>query len=81
MRKLANTERIHKLRYGYALDLRIIENDEKVAYYNESESSPWFDRLSETENWSAKQEEQRLRSERIESPDTKWVFEKHLMVD
>ena len=61
--------------------LRNIENDETMIYFKESERSPWFVRLTETENWLAQEEEKRLRGENIEAPDTKWRFEAHLMVE
>ena len=52
-----------------------------MAYFKESERSPWFDRLSETEDWIAQEEEKRLQGAHIEAPNTKWVFEDHLMVE
>ena len=57
MRKLDKTEKIHKIRFNYMYQLRNIENDEWVAYFKESERSPWFDNLSETEDWVAQEEE------------------------
>ena len=51
-----------------------------MAYFKKSEGSP-FDRLTETEDWIAQEEEKRLRGENIEAPDTKWSFEAHLMVE
>ena len=61
--------------------LRNIENDKRMAYFKESEKSPWFERLSETEDWIAQEEEKRLRGENIEAPNTKWVFEEFLKLD
>ena len=81
MRKMDGTEKIHKLRFNYTCQLRNIENDEKMVYSKESERSPWFDRLSETEDWVEQEEEKRFRGENIEAQDTKWVFEEHLMVE
>ena len=80
MRKFDKTEKIHKLRFNYMYQLRNIENEATMAYFKESEGSPWFDRLSETEDWIA-QEEKRLRIAHIDAPDTKWRFEAHLMVE
>ena len=81
MRKLHKTEKIYKIRFNYMYQLRNIENDERMAYFKESERSPWFERLSKTEDWIAQEEEKRLRGENIEAPSTKWVFEEHLMVE
>ena len=81
MRKLDKTEKIHKIRFNYMYQLRNIENDERIAYFKESERSPRFDRLSETEDWVAQEEEKRLRGENNKGPNTKWVFEEHLMVE
>ena len=53
MRKLDKTEKIHKIRFNYMYQLRNIENDETMAYFKESERSPWLNRLSETEDWIA----------------------------
>ena len=78
MRKLDKIEKIHKLRFNHAYQLRNIETGERMAYFKESERSPWFDRLSETEDWVAQEEEKRLRGEHIEAPDTKWAFEEQL---
>ena len=61
--------------------LRNIENDNTMVYFKESERSPWFERLSETEDWIAQEEEKRLRGENSEAPDTKWGFDGHLMVE
>ena len=65
IRKLDKTEKIHKIRFNYMYQLRNIENDERMAYFKESERSPWFDRLCETEDWVAQEEEKRPRGENI----------------
>ena len=76
MRKLDNTEKIHKIRFNYTYKLRNIENEATMDYFKESKTSPWFERLSETEGWIAQEEEEkRLRGENIETPNTKWAFE------
>ena len=61
--------------------LRNIENDATMAYFKESERSPWFDRLIEAEDWIAQEEEKRLEGAYIDTPDTKWSFEAHLIVE
>ena len=81
MTKLDKTEKNHKIRFNYMYQLRNIENDNTMVYFKESERSPWFERLSETEDWIAQEEEKRLRGENSEAPDTKWGFDGHLMVE
>ena len=49
--------------------LRNIENDDTMAYFKESEKSPWLDRMSETEDWTAQEEEKRLQGAHIEAPN------------
>ena len=75
------TEKIHKLRFNYMYQLRNIENYATMAYFKESERSRWFDRLTETEDWIAQEEEKRLEGAYIDTPDAKWSFEAHLMVE
>ena len=52
--------------------LRNIENDATMTYFKESERSPWFDRLTETNDWIAQEEEKRLEGAHIEALNTKW---------
>ena len=70
----------HKKNYRNAFGLRNVENGETMVYYTNT-NSPWLDRLSKTQEWLTKQEELRLQGEKINSPNTKWVFEKHLFID
>ena len=70
----------HKINYRNAFELRNVENGETMVYYTNT-NSPWLDRLSKTKEWLTKQEELRLQGEKINSPNTKWVFEKHLFID
>ena len=44
-------------------------------------SSPWFATLLQTKEWLQEQEELRLQGERIDRPNTKWVFESTVFVD
>ena len=46
-----------------------------MVYYTNT-NSPWMDRLSKTKEWLTKQE-----GEKINRPNTKWVFQKHLFID
>ena len=81
MRRLDKTEKIHKIRFNYMYQLRNIKNDDTMVYFKESERSPWFDRLTETEDWISQEEEKSLQGAHIEAPNTKWVLEDHLMVE
>ena len=49
--------------------------------YFTNTNSPWLDRSSKTKEWLTKQEELRLQDAKIDRPNTKWVFEKHLFID
>ena len=64
----------HKITYSYGYELRNVENGE---YTN----SPWFPKLSKTKEWLTKQEELRLQGAKIDRPNTKWVFQRHMLVD
>ena len=66
------------LRYGYRL--RNTETNVYMIYYT-NRNSHWFVRLSQTQAWLQEQEELRLQGERIDRPNTKWVFESTLFVD
>ena len=70
----------HKINYRNAFELRNIENGEHTVYYTNTNSS-WLDRLSKTKAWLTKQEELRIQGEKIDRPNTKWIFEKHLFID
>lgn len=64
----------------YAYQLRNIEVKETMAYYQEKRR-PRFERISQARQWLEEQEENRLQGEKIERPNTKWRFEKNLMVE
>ena len=70
----------HKINYRNAFELRNIENGEHTVYYT-STNSPWLDRLSKTKAWLTTEEELRIQGEKIDRPNTKWMFEKHLFID
>ena len=74
-----NVRRRHKLNYWYA-ELRNIETNEYTVWYTNT-NSPWFSKLSETQAWLEEQEDLRLQGERIDRPNTKWVFQRHVLVD
>ena len=70
----------NKKTYSYGYELRNVENGEYTIYYTNT-NSPWKDRLSKTKEWLTKQEELRLQDAQIDRPDTKWVFQRHMLVD
>ena len=51
-----------------------------MTYYTNI-NSPWFPKLSKTKEWLKKQEELCLQGEKLDRPNTKWVFEKHKFID
>ena len=51
-----------------------------MVYYTNT-NSPWFPKLSKTEAWLQEQEELRLQGAQIDRPNTKWVFQRHMLVD
>ena len=70
----------HKVNLRFAYRLRNIETNEYVVYYKNT-NSPWFSKLSQTKLWLQEQEELRLQGERIDRPNTKWVFDSTVFVD
>ena len=63
----------HKINYRNAFELRNVENGEYKIYYTNT-NSPGLDRLSKTKEWLTTQEELRIQGEKINRPNTKWVF-------
>ena len=70
----------HKINYRSGYKLRNIENGEHTFWYT-SLNSPWMDKLSKTKKWLQEQEELRLQGAHIDRPNTKWVFQRHMLVD
>ena len=70
----------HKVNLRFAYRLRNIENNEYAVYYKNT-NSPWFSRLSQAKLWLQEQEELRLQGEKIDRPNTKWVFESTVLVE
>ena len=70
----------HRVNLRFAYRLRNIENNEYNVYYKKI-NSHWFSKLSQTKLWLQEQEELRLQGERIDRPNTKWVFESTVFVD
>ena len=70
----------HKINFRYGYMLRNIESNEYTVWYKNI-NSPWFSKLSQTQAWLQEQEELRLQGERIDRPNTKWVFDSTVFVD
>ena len=70
----------HKITYSYGYELRNVENGEPMVYYINT-NSPWFSKLSKTKEWLTTQEELRLQGAKIDRPKTKWVFQRHMLVN
>ena len=70
----------HKINYRSGYELRNVENGETMVYYTNI-NSPWIERLSKTKEWLGEQEELRLQGANTDRPSTKWVFQRHMLVD
>ena len=70
----------HKINYSYGYDLLNIKNGEHMVYCTNT-NSPWFPKLSETKKWLHEQEELRLQGAHIDRPNTKWLIQRHMLVD
>ena len=76
-------ENVHKsfyIRHYYSYKLRNIENGDFLDYY-QNKGSPWMQTYAEAENWLSKREAIRLDPDKIERPNTKWIFDHHFNVD
>ena len=68
------------LKLSAVVELRHTEEaDRKMDFYQRDNGvSPWFETLAAAENWVRQQEE--LRLENLQTPDTKWIYERTKMV-
>ena len=68
------------LKLSAVVELRHTEEaDRKMDFYQRDNGvSPWFETLAAAENWVSRQEE--LRLENLQTPDTKWIYERTKMV-
>ena len=76
-------ENVHKsfyIKHYYSYKLRNIENGDFLDYY-QNKGSPWMQTYAEAENWLSKREAIRLDPDKIERPNTKWIFDHHFNVD
>ena len=70
----------HKVNLRYAYKLRNTVTNEYMVYYTNN-ISPWFATLLQMKEWLQEQEELRLQGEKIDRPNTKWVFAGTVFVD
>jgi len=61
--------------------LRNIEDGTIIVYYSNPKGSQWFNKLEDAEKWLNRQEELRLDNEKVDRPNTKWVFKAFFNVD
>ena len=78
IREKVNTSFI--ARHIYGNQLRNIEDGTVFVYYI-NKGSPWFNNFSDAEKWLSEREKVRLDSDKIERPNTKWVFEAYFNAD
>ena len=69
------------LRYVFAFNLRNIEDDTFLTYYQSEKGSRWIQKLEDAEKWLKERESERLEVDAIERPDTKWIFDHYFAVD
>ena len=67
-------------RHVYSYKLRNIEDGTEIIYYTNL-GSPWMNKLEEAEKWLSEKETNRLDSDSIKRPSTKWEFVSHFNVD
>ena len=69
------------IRYVFAFNLRNIEDGTFLTFYQNEKGSRWINKLEDAEKWLRERESERLEVERIERPNTKWVFDHYYAVD
>ena len=65
------------MRHVYAYLLVNIENGNRLTFYR-NKGSPWMKTYADAEKWIKEREEERLDSDNIDRPDTKWVIDTQL---
>ena len=68
-----------KINYSHIYLLRNIETNKTLVWFQDRQKSPWFATHGNTQAWLEQQEERQLGGENINRPNTKLVFEKHLL--
>ena len=69
------------IRYVFAFHLRNIEDGTFLTFYQTEKGSRWINKLEDAEKWLRERESERLEVDRIERPDTKWIFDHYFAVD
>ena len=69
------------IRYVFAFNLRNIEDGTFLTFYQNEKGSRWVKKLEDAEKWLRERESERLEVDRIERPDTKWIFDHYYAVD
>ena len=81
MRKIReNVKTSFYTRHVYSYMLENIEDGALIFYY-QNKGSPWMKTYADAENWLSKMEAVRLDVDKIERPDTKWVFKGYFDAD
>ena len=81
MRKIReNVKTSFYTRHVYSYMLENIEDGAIIIYY-QNKGSPWMKTYADAENWLSKMEGVRLDVDKIERPDTKWVFKGYFDAD
>ena len=71
----------HAIKIQTTLELRNIEDGELLEFYQANKKSGWLSTLTQTQHWVQEQEELRLQNAKFDRPNTKWVYERTLLVD
>ena len=69
------------IRYVFAFNLRNIEDGTFLTFYQNEKGSRWINKLEDAEKWLRERESERLEVDRIERPNTKWIFDHYYAVD
>ena len=69
------------IRYVFAFNLRNIEDGTFLTFYQTEKGSRWINKLEDAEKWLSERESERLEVDRIERPNTKWIFDHYYAVD
>ena len=68
------------MKHNYSYILRNIEDGRLIPYYK-NKGSPWFKTYAAANAWLKNREAERLDTDSVESPDTKWVLDSFYKMD
>ena len=71
----------HAIKIQTTLELRNTEDGELLEFYQARKKSGWLSTLTQTQHWVRAEEELRLQNAKLDRPNTKWVYERTLLVD